>query len=268
LPRLLSAQNRSDGEAFADSSYDSMKASIVKKFRLALPGKFGAFVKGVDEDIKTEKNILALTFDACGGPTGDGFDHELVDFLHANHIPATLFISGLWIDANKEKFIELSKDTLFEIENHGLLHRPCSVDGESLYGIRGTASVGQAVDEVELNARKILFYTGRKPIFYRSATAATDEECAHIAFELNEQIVSYDILSGDAVKGTSAIAIRDNIIKNPIPGAIIIMHINHPERNGYEGLKLAIPILQKKGFSFVKLIHHPMKSKIGNRLTR
>ena len=84
LPHLLPAQNHSDGEAFADSSYDSMKASIVKKFRLALPGKFGAFVKGVDEDIKTEKNILALTFDACGGPTGDGF-------------------SGLWIDCQQRK---------------------------------------------------------------------------------------------------------------------------------------------------------------------
>lgn len=248
--------------AFIDSAYMSLKSSIVEKFKHDVPGKFGEFVKGVDEDILTTKNILALTFDACGGPTGNGFDSELIDYLRNNHIPATLFITGLWIDANKEKFLALSQDTLFEIENHGLLHRPCSVDGESLYGIRGTSNVSQAVDEVELNARKIQFYTGRKPVFYRSATAATDEECARIAFELREQIVSYDILSGDAVKGTSAETIQKNLTNSATPGAIIIMHMNHPERNGYEGLKRALPILLKKGFSFVKLEHHPLRSKV------
>jgi len=261
MGRCSYAQNVVGAPAFADSAYLSLKASIVEKFKNEMPGKFGEFVKGVDEDILTTKNILALTFDACGGPTGDGFDAELIEYLRNNRIPATLFVTGLWIDANKEKFLSLSRDTLFEIENHGLLHRPCSVDGESLYGIRGTPNVSQAVDEVELNARKILFYTGRKPVFYRSATAATDEECARIAFELKEQIVSYDILSGDAVPGTSAKTIRNNLLKSPAPGAIIIMHMNHPERNGYEGLKLALPVLLKQGFTFVKLEHHPLRAK-------
>jgi len=255
------AQDFSGASAFADSAYISLKTSILEKFKNEMPGKFGEFVKGVDEDILTTKKILALTFDACGGPTGDGFDSELIEYLRRHQIPATLFVTGLWIDANKEEFLALSRDTLFEIENHGLLHRPCSVDGESLYGIRGTSNVSQAIDEVELNARKIHFYTGRKPVFYRSATAATDEECARIAFELKEQIISYDILSGDAVKGTSAKAIRENLLKGPTPGAIIIMHMNHPERNGYEGLKQAVPVLLKQGFTFVKLEHHPLRSK-------
>lgn len=268
LGRCLFAQDFGDVSAFADSEYLSLKTAIVEKFKHEMPGKFGEFVKGVDEDILTTKNILALTFDACGGPSGDGFDAELIQYLRRNHIPATLFVTGLWIDANKEEFLALSRDTLFEIENHGLLHRPCSVDGESLYGIRGTSNVNQAVDEVELNARKIYFYTGRKPIFYRSATAATDEECARIAFELKEQIVSYDILSGDAVKGTSANAICKNLIKSPTPGAIIIMHMNHPERNGYEGLKLALPVLLKQGFTFVKLEHHPLRSKVRRNFDR
>jgi peptidoglycan/xylan/chitin deacetylase (PgdA/CDA1 family) len=262
ISRYGAAQNFDVENASKDSLYIAEKHAIMTQFKLAVPGKFGEFVKGVDEDIKTNKNILALTFDACGGPTGDGYDEELINFLKVNKIPATLFVTGLWIDANKEKFLALSRDTLFEIENHGLLHRPCSVDGESLYGIHGTSNVSQAIDEVELNARKIQFYTGRKPVFYRSATAATDEECAHIAYVLKEQIVSYDILSGDAVKGMSAQSIKANLTKNPTRGAIIIMHMNHPERNGYEALKLAIPGLRKKGFTFVKLQHHPLRSKI------
>ncbi|HEY8934398.1 MAG TPA: hypothetical protein VIM65_04230, partial [Cyclobacteriaceae bacterium] len=147
---------------------------------------------------------------------------------------------------------------LFEIENHGLTHHPCAIDGESKYGIHGTASVGQAVDEIELNARKIENFTARKPLYYRSATATTDEACTEIARQLGETIISYDLLSGDAVAGTPINVIKDNLVHHAKDGAIVIMHMNHPEWNGYEALKLALPEWQQQGFSFVKLELHPL----------
>jgi peptidoglycan/xylan/chitin deacetylase (PgdA/CDA1 family) len=244
-----------------DTSYVHLKKLVTEQFKYATPGQFGAFVKGVDEDIVTNKKILALTFDACGGPHGSGYDTELINFLRKNRIPATLFITGLWIDANPDAFRQLATDTLFEIENHGLTHHPCAIEGETKYGIHGTASAGQAVDEIELNARKIARVTLRKPIFYRSATATTDEACAAIAKYLGETIISYDLLSGDAVAGTPVSVIERNLIKDAKNGAIVIMHMNHPEWNGYEALERALPLLQKEGFSFVKLENHPLKGK-------
>ena len=130
-----------------------------------------------------------------------------------------------------------------------------------MYGIRGTENVGQAVDEIELNARKIQQITHRKPVFYRSATATTDEACGRIATALGERIISYDVLSGDAIAGTPTEVIRTNIVKNARKGAIVIMHMNHPEWNGYEALREAIPQLQKMGYTFVKLEHRPLKGK-------
>jgi peptidoglycan/xylan/chitin deacetylase (PgdA/CDA1 family) len=62
-------------------------------------------------------------------------------------------------------FKQLIKDTLFEIENHGLKHRPCGTVGETEYDIKGTLNVGQAVDEIELNNRKIKNITGKRPKF-------------------------------------------------------------------------------------------------------
>jgi peptidoglycan/xylan/chitin deacetylase (PgdA/CDA1 family) len=121
--------------------------------------------------------------------------------------------------------------------------------------------VGQAVDEIELNARKIQQFTHRKPVFYRSATATTDEACGQIAKELGEQIISYDVLSGDAIAGTPAEVISNSIVSKASKGAIVIMHMNHPEWNGYEALQQAIPQLQKMGYSFVKLMHRPLKGK-------
>lgn len=244
-----------------DSAYNKMKAGIVARFKHASPGKFGAFVKGVDEDIVTDKKVMALTFDACGGPHGSGYDEELINFLRAHKIPATLFLTGLWIDAHPDKVKELAADPLFEIENHGLTHHPCAVAGETMYGIHGTANVDQAVDEIELNARKIEAITSRKPIYYRSATATTDEACAAIANSLYETIISYDLLSGDAVAGTPASVIKANLVNGAHPGAIVIMHMNHPEWNGAEALKQALPIWQQQGFTFVKLEMHPLKGK-------
>jgi peptidoglycan/xylan/chitin deacetylase (PgdA/CDA1 family) len=130
-----------------------------------------------------------------------------------------------------------------------------------MYGIHGTENVGQAVDEIELNARKIEQITHRKPVFYRSATATTDEACGEIAKALGERIIGYDVLSGDAIAGTRAEVIRNNIVEKARNGAIVILHMNHPEWNGYEALKEAIPQLQERGYTFVKLKDRPLKGK-------
>jgi peptidoglycan/xylan/chitin deacetylase (PgdA/CDA1 family) len=244
-----------------DTAYQLLKEKIIMQFRNASPGQFGPFIKGVDEDIKTDRKIMALTFDACGGPHGNGYDADLIDFLRREKIPATLFLTGLWMDAHADQVRELSAIPLFEIENHGLTHHPCAIAGETKYGIQGTTSVGQAVDEIELNARKIEFMTHRKPLYYRSATATTDEACTAIARYLGETIISYDLLSGDAVAGTPKSVIRKNLLRGAKNGAIVIMHMNHPEWNGYEALKEVLPVWRKKGFTFVKIENHSLAEK-------
>lgn len=248
-------------QLYKDQSYISKKDQVDKEFAHATPGSWGEFVKGVDTDLVTSKKLLALTFDACGGPHGSGYDAELINYLKEKKIPATLFVTGKWIDANYKTFLELSKDPLFEIENHGLNHRPCSVDGESEYGIKGTPDVPDAFDEIEANERKIESIIGRRPIFFRSATAFTDEACAKIAHQLGVTMISFDVLSGDAVPFTPAKTIEESILTHVKPGALIIMHFNHPEWNSFEALEKTIPILQKNGYSFAKLQDYPLKGK-------
>lgn len=248
-------------QLYKDQPYNTQKDLVLKEFAHVVPGSWGEFVKGVDEDIVTNKKLLALTFDACGGPRGSGYDAELINYLRKEKIPATLFVTGKWIDANYNTFLELSKDTLFEIENHGLNHQPCSVDGESEYGIKGTPDVPDAFDEIEANERKIQFITGRRPKFYRSATAFTDEACAKIARQLNVTVISFDVLSGDAVPFTKIPVIEKSVLSNVKPGALIIMHFNHPEWNTFESLEKIIPVLKKQGYSFSKLETYPLKGK-------
>ncbi|WP_306350171.1 polysaccharide deacetylase family protein [Flavobacterium sp. '19STA2R22 D10 B1'] len=245
----------------SDTDYLTLKEKITKEFTHAIPGHWGEFVKGVDEDLVTQQKIIAFTFDACGGKNADEYDAELIDYLRKEKIPATLFVTGKWIDANYLTFLNLSKDPLFEIENHGLNHKPCSVDGESEYGIHGTKDSSDAFDEVEGNARKIKEITNRRPLFYRSATAYTDEACAKLVKQLGITMISFDVLSGDAVPYVNKKNIVDNVVKNVTPGAIVIMHFNHPKWNTFEAMQDIIPLLRNEGYHFAKLEDFPLRSK-------
>lgn len=247
---------------YADKDYMAKRETVVRDFRNAPAGHWGEFVKGVNEELATNSKVIAFTFDACGGGRkGNRFNADLIKLLKEEKVPATLFVSGLWIDANPETFMELAKDSLFEIENHGLNHRPCAVRGESEYGIKGTPDPADAFDEMEANAIKIEKMTGRKPAYYRSATAFVDEAGVKIAAMLGIKVVSFDILSGDAVAGTPAPVITKNVVENAEPGAIVIMHFNHPESKTLEAMRTIIPELRKQGYRFVHLDALPLKSK-------
>jgi len=245
---------------YKDSSYINLKKRVTSEFVHSQPGHWGEFVKGVDEDFSTPQKYIAFTFDACGGPKRNGYDNELINFLQHEKIPATLFITGKWIDANFNTFLNLSKDTLFEIENHGLNHQPCALDGESEYGIHGTKNAAQAFDEIEANARKIEALTHHRPRYYRSATAFIDEAGARLASKLGITAVSFQVLSGDAVPFTPDTIIEESVLKNVRPGAIVIMHFNHPEWNTYEAMQKIVPKLRKMGYHFVRLEHFKLIS--------
>jgi peptidoglycan/xylan/chitin deacetylase (PgdA/CDA1 family) len=245
---------------YKDSSYMNLKKKVISEFVHAQPGHWGEFVKGVDEDILTHRKYIAFTYDACGGPGRNGYDAELIDYLKKENVPATLFITGKWIDANFRTFLSLSRDTLFEIENHGFNHEPCSFDGESEYGVHGTKNAAQAFDEIEANAMKIEALTHHRPLYYRSATAFIDEAGARLASKLGITTVSFQVLSGDAVPYTPKEIIEENVIKNVRPGALIIMHFNHPEWNTCEAMQKIVPRLRELGYHFVRLEHFHLVS--------
>jgi peptidoglycan/xylan/chitin deacetylase (PgdA/CDA1 family) len=223
------------------------------EFAGAEPGAWGEFVSGVNVRFDTQKKLIALTFDACGGQKSSGYDSVLIAFLKTKKIHATLFVTGKWIDENYNHFLELTKDSLFEIENHGLNHRPCSICGEQAYNIKGTKDAKSAYDEVEACAVKIQKISGRKPKIYRSATAYIDETCAKMVSRMGYSVISYDVISADAMPFLPAEQIQTSVLQHIHPGAIVIMHFNHPEWNTAKALTLIIPELLKQGYSFVTL---------------
>ncbi|MCA1032190.1 polysaccharide deacetylase family protein [Bacillus timonensis] len=239
-----------------DSSIDS-RIEEVMQTTFRQPTEWGLHVTGVKNRLRTDEKVVALSFDACGGGNGVGYDEELIQYLVKEQIPATLFFNRRWIEANKETFLMLAKNPLFEVENHGTHHKPLSVTGNTAYGIEGTKSVEEVIEEVMDNHHFITKLTGKSPKYFRSGTAHYDEVAIEVINKLGLEAVNFDI-NGDAGATFNQQQVQDSILQSK-PGSIVIMHMNRPEHDTAEGVKLAVPILKERGFTFVKLSDYDLE---------
>jgi len=217
-----------------------------------LSQQWGENVTGVTTKFHSSKKEIALTFDACGGSDRSSqYDEGLIEFLTVHHIPATLFINARWIDSNPTIFMQLARNPLFEIANHGTAHKPLSVEGKSVYNIRGTASADEVMAEIRGNNEKIEKLTGKRPAFFRAGTAYYDEQAVAIAHSMGMEIGGFSIL-GDAGATFSAPKVAQQLMsaKN---GDIVIFHMNHPEGGTREGIIQGVEAMLKEGFTFVRL---------------
>ncbi len=224
---------------------------MIARYRDVQASAWGIDVPGVTTVLPTADRVIALTFDACGGPHGSGYDHALVAFLRAHGMPATLFLNSRWIDANIRVFHELAADPLFAIGNHGTSHRPLSVCGRSAYGIKGTDDAAGVFDEVTGNRDRLAALLGHPPRFFRAGTAHCDDVAVRIVADLGERVVNFDV-NGDA-GATFTPGQVERAVLGAKPGSIVIAHMNHPAGGTAAGMAAALPRLIDTGFRFVRL---------------
>ncbi|GHE08336.1 polysaccharide deacetylase family protein [Streptomyces alanosinicus] len=227
------------------------REEIVARYGRSVPHSWGFDAPGVVHSLPRTTRDIALTFDACGGRGGDGYDRALLDFLRARHIPATLFINSRWIDANPAVFHRLAADPLFEIANHGTRHRPLSVTGRSAYGIPGTRGAGEVYDEIAGNRAELTRLLGTPPRFFRSGTAYCDDVAARIVTDLGERFVSFSV-NGDGGATFTAEQVHTTVAAARA-GSIVLCHMNHPEGGTARGIAGAVPRLLARGHRFVRL---------------
>jgi len=234
---------------------------LIKKYKSKKPKRFSPWIWGTKRRIRTKNKIIALTFDACGGKGGSGYDNKLINYLRREKIPAFLFLSGRWIKRNRKVTEELARDPLFRIGNHGMYHRPASITGKKIYKRTGTYNITELYYEIYSSARMIHKITGKVPRLYRPGTAFIDDVAMKIVRDMKFKVVSYSVNPGDAeLKLPLNVMIGRFFIKTH-PGAIVILHMNKPKGKTLKILQVVVPSLQKMGYKFVQLDNYKNKLK-------
>ncbi len=183
---------------------------------------------------------IALTFDAC--PTGrpDEYDEKVIEVLLREKVPATLFLSGRWVEKNPDRAKFLASQPQFEIAAHSYYHPHMTEkdDARDLRELRNTQTVIKKV-------------TGKTPRYFRPPYGEVDERVVDLASQCSLSTVQYDIASGDPDPRLSAERIARVLLHDARGGSIIVFHMNKNGVHTAEALPVIIDGLRSKGYSLV-----------------
>ncbi len=199
-------------------------------------------------DAPAERRVIALTFDCCPG----GFDTRIANVLVSQRIPATIFVTWLWLRRNPEGLaLLLAHPDLFAIENHGELHVPPVLGERTIFGLRAAGDLPAIRREIEGGARAIRAATGATPRWYRAAagfyTPSVIPEIEAMGFAIAGYAFSADL---GASLPPARVAARMAAARS---GDVIVAHINQPSRPSGLGVVEGLRALQGQGATFVRL---------------
>jgi peptidoglycan/xylan/chitin deacetylase (PgdA/CDA1 family) len=195
-----------------------------------------------------DQHVVALTLDACPG----AFDMRIASALVDDAIPATIFITALWMRRNPEGLkLLLAHPDLFSLQNHGERHIPPVLGDRSIFGIKAAGDLATIRTEVSNGARAIEDASGIAPRSYRAATGFYSPSVIPEIEAMGFAIGGYSF-SADAGASLPAarVATRMAAAKS---GDVIVAHINQPLRPSGEGVVAGIRALQRQGTRFVRL---------------
>ena len=191
---------------------------------------------------------VALTLDACPG----GFDERLATALVESRIPATIFVTDLWMRRNTAGLaFFLQHSDLFCLQNHGALHIPPILGQGRIYGIPVAGDLGTVQREVMDGAAAISRAAGIAPRWYRGATGKYSPAALPAIRDLGFAIGGFS-LNADMGASLPAQTVAERIGR-AAHGDVIIGHINQPNRPSGQGLADGVRALQQRGAAFLRL---------------
>ncbi|WP_431709539.1 polysaccharide deacetylase family protein [Glutamicibacter uratoxydans] len=240
LPTASAPQ--SSQPVFPEAALSSAQA--VERYTGKPAGEFGLEVPGIQLSLPAGSRAATLTFDACGGANGSGYDAALIQALRTHRVPATLFVNQRWAEQNRSTLAELAADPLFEIANHGTTHAPLASSGQSAYGIQGTGSIAEAYAEIMDNQRYLFEEFGVQCRFFRSGTAHMDELSAALVREL--EIIPMNFTVNLDAGATLSAAQVTTALGNVGRGDVGIGHFNQPGGATAAGITAGLPGLRDR----------------------
>lgn len=184
------------------------------------------------------------------GAVKSWYDPKIVDIFKQKKVPATIFMTGMWVETYPDIAASLAKNPLFEIANHSYSHPGFT---KNCYELPSVPSWGKN-GEFDKSQAVIKKYTGLTPKFFRFPGGCHTDSDVKLANSYGLSVVDWDVNSGDAFN-FNAQSIVNQVQNNVQNGSIILFHFNGG-KNSPETVNVLSQIidhLQNKGFVFVKL---------------
>ncbi|MED4352408.1 polysaccharide deacetylase family protein [Schinkia azotoformans] len=189
----------------------------------------------------TTQKVIALSFD--DGPD-QRFTPLILNILNKYDVKATFFLLGTRV----QTYPDVAKRIYNEghvIGNHTYWHPQLTKTG-----------VNNMIWEIEKNEKKILSITNVKTNLFRAPYGALNEQLVKQLDVMGYRGAGWSVDSEDW-KSLSSVKIKQNILNNIHPGAIILMHSAGHWTQDLTGTVLAlnelIPYLKEEGYTFVTI---------------
>ncbi|HVR62331.1 MAG TPA: polysaccharide deacetylase family protein [Polyangia bacterium] len=191
--------------------------------------------------IGTNAPAVAITFDACATRTqSNGFDRAIFDFLRTQDVPATIFVSGRWVETHPDAMAEMIAAG-FEFGDHSYDHphmRTLTV-----------AQIGEEIDQTEA----VLSRYGKRSVAFRPPFGEWSPRVLEVVRDRKLPAVLWDVVSGDPAASMKSGEIIRTVLRNTKAGSIVIFHINGRAHGTAEALPVIVRELRARGFRFVPL---------------
>ena len=204
--------------------------------------------------------LIALTFDADMSPemlielaekkVEYWYDSKIIEILESKHIPATIFMSGLWVETYPDIATSLANNPLFEIGNHSYSHPRFTSQCTALEKIPKWGKEGEYIKSQET----IKNITGITPQYFRYPGGCRSYSDIKQANKHQLTVVDWDVASGDSFNDNRP-AIVNTVKTQTKNGSIILFHLNGNKNSPLTSdvLPELIDYLSAKGFIFVNL---------------
>lgn len=213
---------------------------------LLLPGLWGVPLgRGLEPPIQwapIDSVSIAITFDACATSTkGFGFDRAVFETLKREQVPATIFVSGRWVEQHSDAMVDLAQSPLIEFGDHSYDHPHMK-----------SLPPEQMAREIDTTEATLARY-GKRGVAFRPPYGEWSEGVLQVLQRKQLPVVLWDVVSGDPSANISANGIVRNVLAKTRAGSIIVFHINGRGWRTADALPMVIAQLRVRGFRFVPL---------------
>jgi peptidoglycan-N-acetylglucosamine deacetylase len=200
---------------------------------------------------------LYLTFDADmtpgmlkrlrAGEVAAWYDPAIIDFLHERHLPAVIFMTGLFAETYPDLVHRLVGDPLFTIGVHGYRHAAYMPD---CYGLPALASDAEKRDDAVTARATIARIAGREPALFRYPGLCHDAHDDELVQQAGMRVDDPNVVAGDAFN-RNVDAIVEQVLRHAKDGGTVIFHLGGPNAPvTLDALKKAVPSLERRGYVF------------------